>query len=201
MTGDRIGPWVSTLHYYISPDDYPGAADLLSQWDSHFTTAFQNACTTGDTIDHYRAVEVPYGSGAIATPDEATLFKGINGTRTLGNTSLDGSLVNRATLHTGAAGRRNRGGLYSPPCYDTGALGDPHGFATGSQFWVRWTTFLADLLATKSFAGSNPHPWVWCVYSRTNAKQSIAPPYRDVTGYVVDATKQYWLRKREFREQ
>jgi hypothetical protein len=193
-----IGDWVSTFHYSQPTADTVGPDALCSGWWTALHTDLTNVSPNTSTFVEVHAREAWDGSGIPGAPKVGSYFPNVAGTRS-GDDKIDGALCARATLHTGIGGKRRRGGLYSPPCMDTAALAANGKFLAASGFWNYWLAWMASLLTHQTLVISSSD-FVWCVFSRKEA-ETAGNPEADITGYITDVNKQYWLRRRERRLQ
>ena len=193
-----IGLWVSTFHYRVVEADDPGPNDLCATWWSVFQDHWDDGLAVSSFVTQVHAVEVPNSSVAPPLPAVGDAFVTDAGERTVDRT-IDGGLCARATLHTGISGRRHRGGLYSWPVLDKGSIIAPESFYIPGAFWAAWIAMLNLLLANNTLVVSGKN-FTWVVYSPKAASLNQTPGQK-VLSYVADPTKQYWLRRREKRNQ
>lgn len=175
-------------------DDDPGPANLLEEvWDSVGTSytalVFQTAI-----IDYLHAVQVPTDSTPLVAPAEATKVINVAGGRSGTDRFEDLAMCERAIAYTGIAGRSFRGGIYLPPVVDSEQLSNDGKFNTGgTTYHDKCLTFLTAMAAVDS-------GFTWGVYSKKRALANEADPFNNITATVMP-NQQYWLRKRQIRNQ
>lgn len=181
---------ICVLHVEVdtlaSPPNWGSIATDVDAWLSQH---WQNMLSTADRYDQCVVTDENYPG---STHGQGVHVSGVDGTRTLTDTSLRPAVCGVVSWKTAVAKRYARGHNFLPPAYSSQSSAANGGWQGANAYYTSMIDFCSTFAGGHT-AGSTSY--VPEVFSKHLVTTGVTPFSNKITGFNVDGY-QHWLRSR-----